>query len=60
LVYIDIMSKKGQKKNVRVTIRLTSEQEKTAREIAEQKGLSISTYIRMIVVEEIKRQAKIS
>jgi len=54
------MSKKGQKKNVRVTIRLTSEQEKTAREIAEQKGLSISTYIRMIVVEEIKRQAKIS
>lgn len=52
------MIKKGQKKDVRVTIRLTSEQEKTARKIAEQKGLNVSTYIRMVVVEEIKRNTK--
>ncbi|MBI3815679.1 MAG: hypothetical protein HY279_14580 [Nitrospinae bacterium] len=52
------MIKKRQKKDVRVTIRLTSEQEKMAREIAEHKGLSVSTYIRMVVVEEIKRHAK--
>jgi predicted DNA binding CopG/RHH family protein len=49
---------KAKRREARVTIRLTDEQRKLVQEVAAQKGLDESEYIRMVVVESIKSKRK--
>ncbi len=44
---------KSERREARVTIRLTEEQRKMVQQVAAQKGLDESEYIRMVVVESL-------
>ena len=44
--------------NKRVGIRLTEEQDKAIKEIANSKGLTKSAYIRMIILSNINKEKK--
>ncbi len=46
---------KAERRESRVTIRLTDMQRKKVQEIAAQKGLDESEYIRMVIVESISK-----
>ncbi len=48
--------KKADRREARVTIRLTEEQREQVKQAATKKGLDESEYIRMVVVESLSKQ----